>query len=238
VRPCLLLVPEFTEIEWTIRPLLERWATVHSFDPPGVGDEPPGRQLSRDDVITRGVAALDAIEANRVFLVADGWAIASAAHIAVDRRAVVAGMALGHARLSHRRDGERAPLNGEIFAAMSQLIESDAAAFVRYGIAQVTRGSVDEEQAERMLQRLPTEHMAESWRALTADEPFGDLLAPLDCPMLLAKHEGCLMSTDEGFEDAAARLPEASTVVVPDGPTASPAFAQALRDFCVQTLSV
>jgi len=45
------------------------------------------------------------------------------------------------------------------------------------------------------------------------------------------------MSTDEGFEDAAARLPEASTVVVPDGPTASPAFAQALRDFCVQTLS-
>ena len=29
----------------------------------------------------------------------------------------------------------------------------------------------------------------------------------LDCPLLFAKHEGCLASTDEGFEDVAATFP-------------------------------
>ena len=37
VRPRLLLVPSFTELEWGIRPELEEWAEVVSFDCPGVG---------------------------------------------------------------------------------------------------------------------------------------------------------------------------------------------------------
>jgi len=50
--------------------------------------------------------------------------------------------------------------------------------------------------------------------------------------MLLAKHEGCLMNTDEGFEDAVAALPNAAVVAVPDAPCTSTEFAAALRDFC------
>ena len=38
--PRLLLVPQLTQIEWTIEPDLEQWAEVASFDPPGVGNEP------------------------------------------------------------------------------------------------------------------------------------------------------------------------------------------------------
>src|SRR5947199_9287013 len=38
-RPRLLLVPSFTELEWTVRPALEEWADVASFDTPGVGGE-------------------------------------------------------------------------------------------------------------------------------------------------------------------------------------------------------
>ena len=38
-RPRLLILPEFTELEWTIIPLLEEWAEVASYDAPGVGDE-------------------------------------------------------------------------------------------------------------------------------------------------------------------------------------------------------
>src|SRR5439155_11355382 len=38
-RPRLLLVPSFTELEWSIRPMLEEWAEVASFDTPGVGAE-------------------------------------------------------------------------------------------------------------------------------------------------------------------------------------------------------
>jgi hypothetical protein len=43
------LVPEFTELTWTIRPLLEEWADVLSYDPPGVGNEslPAGVQALR-----------------------------------------------------------------------------------------------------------------------------------------------------------------------------------------------
>ena len=39
-RPRVLLVPTLTEVEWKIRPLIEEWAEVASFDAPGVGDEP------------------------------------------------------------------------------------------------------------------------------------------------------------------------------------------------------
>jgi hypothetical protein len=40
LRPRLLLVPEFTELEWVIRPKLAEWAEVATYDPPGVGGEP------------------------------------------------------------------------------------------------------------------------------------------------------------------------------------------------------
>ena len=57
-------------------------------------------------------------------------------------------------------------------------------------------------------------------------------MAGLRCPLLLAKHDGCLMATDEGFEDAAAALPHAKTVSVRDAPLSSDGFAAAIRDFC------
>ena len=34
-RPRLLLVPEFTELTWTIKPQLAEWAEVVSYDPSG-----------------------------------------------------------------------------------------------------------------------------------------------------------------------------------------------------------
>jgi hypothetical protein len=51
-------------------------------------------------------------------------------------------------------------------------------------------------------------------------------------PAAVREHEGCLGSTDEGFEDAAAAFPEARTISVPDAPVASGEFAEALREFC------
>ena len=230
VPPCLLLVPEFTEIEWTIRPLLEEWATVRSYDPPY---EPRPGELSRQDLVERGFAELDALSCPETFLVADGWGIPTAAQIAAQRPSAIAGLACGHARLSNRRDGPNPPINPEVYAAMTQLIDSDAPSFVRFAIAQVTGGSVNEDLAERMLERLPVDAMAEGWAAVTADEPFVDVLTGLECPLLFAKHEGCLMSTDEGFDEAAARIPRAETVAVTDAPTTSQAFADALRQFCL-----
>ena len=241
-RPCLLLVPELTEVEWTIRPQLEKWADVASYDPPGVGAEPLPRDvepaLTRELIVRRGLEELDRRGWKRFVVVADGWGIAPAARIAHDRKDAVAGLALGHARLSYSREGDRAPVSAGVWEAITQLIRQDHEAFIRHGITQATGGSVDEELAQRMLDRIPRDLMLTGWERITADdEPFAQLLEALDCPMLLAKHEGCLMSPDEGFDDAAAAFPDARTIAVTDAPQGSDAFAEALRAFCEEIWS-
>jgi hypothetical protein len=140
---------------------------------------------------------------------------------------------LTHASLTHSIEGERPSVSPEVYAGITQLIRQDAHAFIRHGITQVTGGSVDEELAERMLERLPTDNLLENWELLTAPVEYAERLLGLDCPMLLVKHEGCLMSTDEGFEDAVAALPDAETAAVPDAPPVSADFAEALRAFCL-----
>jgi hypothetical protein len=49
---------------------------------------------------------------------------------------------------------------------------------------------------------------------------------------LLGQHVGCLGSTEEGYQDIVAQFPEAATVSCPEACSASPTFAEALREFC------
>jgi hypothetical protein len=236
-RPRLLLVPEFTELTWTIKPRLEQWAEVASYDPPGVGEEPmPAGDVSaftRHVIAERGLAELERVGWDRFFLLADGWAIPVAVSIAERRSGSVLGMALGHASVEIRREGERPTISPAVYEAMSQLVRQDREAFLRYGIAQSTGGSVSEELAERMVERFPKDLVEAGWNAVTADdERFGKRLRQLDLPLLLAKHEGCLMSTDEGFEDAVKALPGAKVISVPAAPSTSEEFAAAVREFC------
>jgi pimeloyl-ACP methyl ester carboxylesterase len=233
-RPRLLLVPEFTEVEWRpIRPQLEEWAELASYDPPGVGDEPESEAFDRAAIVQRGVEEMDRRGWERCFIASDSWGIASAVQLAVARPDSVDGLALGHAKLSFRRDGPRAPVNAGVLDAMAELVNKDHEQFLRYGAVQATGGSIDEEQAERMIERFPRELMQRGWEMITRDDvQIDDLLARLDCPLLFAKHEGCLGSTDEGFEDAAAAFPQAQTVSVTEAPLTSTGFAEALREFC------
>jgi hypothetical protein len=108
MRPHILLIPEFTELQWTIKPVLERWAEVRSFDPPGIGDEPWPRELTRQAVADRGLEELERSGWARYVIGADGWALPVAVRLAEQRAGEVEGLALGHASLSHRRQGERA----------------------------------------------------------------------------------------------------------------------------------
>jgi pimeloyl-ACP methyl ester carboxylesterase len=233
-RPRLLLLPSFTELEWEgIRPHLEEWADVASFDLPGVGEEPRAEKLERGIVAQRGVEELDRRGWDSCFVASDGWGVPSAALLGSERPESILGMALGHARLSQRREGDRAPINGAVWSAMTELIGKDHEAFIYYGIAQATGGSVSEELAERMVARFPRDLLAPGWEAVTSDDvPIGELLARLDCPLLFAKHEGCLMSTEEGFDDAVAAFPQARTISVTDAPLSSEKFAESLREFC------
>jgi hypothetical protein len=158
--------------------------------------------------------------------------------VAHARAASVEAMALGHARLVNRMEGERPTINREVMEAFGQLAESNYPDFVRHGLTQVTHGSIGDEQAARMLDRVPIEVGRSIWRMNLRDsEPFEHLIRELDVPLLLAMHEGCLGNTEEGFEDAVAAFPDARAVSVPEAPCVSGEFAAALREFCGEVRS-
>jgi pimeloyl-ACP methyl ester carboxylesterase len=246
-RPRLLLVPSFTELEWGIRPQLEEWAEVATFDMPGVGGEPlpddlgpdPKRAAEllarwREAGTERALGEPERRGWDRFFVVADSRGVATAVELAARRREAVQGLAIGHASLSKSTEGDRAPERAGIWDAVAQLAKQGNEAFVRYGIAQATRGGFDEETAQQMIERFPDMDLVSAMvEALGREpEPIGNDLAALDRPLLLGKHEGCLGSTDEGFEDIVAAFPRADTVICPEACSSSPAFADAIRRFC------
>ena len=242
-RPRILLCPQFTEVEWTIAPLLSEWAEVATFDAPGVGDEPmpvgDPKDFTRELVVQRALQELDELGWDSYFVVGDAWGAATAVRVAAARPEPVLGLALGHACLDYRKEGQRPAVNKEVTAAMTQLLRSDYDSFVRYGMTQFTQGAFDEETSKRIVDRFPPMELASQvWDANTnRPEPIADLLAGLDVPMLLVKHEGCLVFTEEGYEDAVRALPEARRTSVGTNPSASDEFAAALKDFCESVLS-
>jgi hypothetical protein len=246
-RPRLLLVPSFTELEWVIKPRLEKWAEVASYDPPGVGDEPLSREqkeklrsgepVQRDGIARRGLDEIERRRWDRCFLVSDADGNGAAALIGQARPESIQGWALGHATLSYELEGDRAPLNKEVWLGMRQLLRQDYRSFVRHGIVQLTQGGYDDELAERMLERFPPELVEGGWN-MAIEEPIeiGEILRRVGCPLLLGKHHGCLGFTEEGFADAAAAFPEATTVSVSEPCTVSYQFADAVRAFCAKVL--
>ena len=232
MRPRLLLVPLLTQIEWVSRPALVEWADVASFDAPGVGAEPPAETFGRDAIAARGLAELDRRGWASCIVVADGSAIATALRLASARPEAVEALALGHARLSDDMDGERPPRNREVYEALGQLLRVDYGNFARYGFTQFTLGAIDDELTAQMLERVPEAIVRAGWD-MTGEQGarFEPVLRELGVPLLLAKHEGCLADTEEGFEDAVAAFPAARTVSVAEAPSASPDFAAALRSF-------
>jgi hypothetical protein len=238
----LVLVPNFTELEWVIRPRLEEWAEVLVFDPPGVGEEPisaedRARILSqggmRELVVRRGLERIEELGWDRYVVVADGEGNGAAALIAAERPGAVAGIALGHACLSYAMEGDRPAVTGEVWAALRALLGRDYERFIRTGIVQLTQGSYADELAERIVERARPEISQALWDAI-GDDPvdIGALLGEVDAPLLLSEHAGCLMWTPEGFADARAAFREAQAYSFPEPATISEAFAGALRSFC------
>jgi hypothetical protein len=239
IRPRLLLVPSITELEWLIKPQLEEWAEVTSFDAPGVGAEPRAEQLDRKAIIDRALAELERCGWGACFIAADSWGNPTAVRAASVWEGNVMGIALGHARLSDRTDGERPPVNRVVWDAMGQLLRNDYRAFLRYGLTQLTQGSIGDELAGRMLERIPMDIAQSAFARMRSDpEPIQDSLRKLGVPLLFAKHDGCLSATEEGYADAVAAFPHARVVSVSEAPTVSAEFADALRSFCLESSQV
>lgn len=228
----LFLVPTWTQLEWAIRPQLDAWAEVASYDPIQPSDT---EQISRDSFVDRGLEKLERLRWDDFFVVGDTFGTATATRIAHASRGSVRGIALGHACLSWDMEGSRAPVKQELWAAMAELMRRDSASFIRHGLTQLTLGSYDEDLAQRMVERVPSECMHAAWTSIGEHrEPIGELLREIDRPLLLAKHEGCLVFTDEGFEDVSAAFPGARTMAADKPPSADAGFAEALRGFCEQ----
>ncbi len=237
-RPRILLCPQFTEVEWSIAPRLAEWAEVATFDAPGVGGEPvpdpDADTFDRELVVQRGLREIESLGWDSYFVVGDAWGTATAVRIAAARPDQVLGIALGHASADYRSEGVRPAVNGEVVAAMSQVLRSDYDSFVRYGLTQFTQGGFDEETASRIVDRFPPMELASRiWEMLVATpEPIAEQLGRLQKPLLLAQHHGCLVFTPEGFDTAASAFPDATTVTVQKSTSASEEFVAALGAFC------
>jgi pimeloyl-ACP methyl ester carboxylesterase len=232
-RPRIFLMPTLCEVEWTIRPLLEEWADVASFDAPGIGGEPAG-DFSADAVVERGIAELDRLGWERYVLVGDEFGAAQAVRLARRRPDGIAGLALGHAALSLSSGGEHPPMNGDVTEAVMQIARTDYRSFVR-ALTQVTKQAYDDELAEAYMDRVPPQAVASYMPEMlgaAAEEDLEPTMRGLGVPMLLVEHEGCLMWTSEGFEAVSAAFPDATTASMELKPSVNPEFAGLLREFC------
>jgi hypothetical protein len=240
-KPRILLLPEFTELEWKIKPQLEQWAEVASFDAPGVGEEAVSQaeldRIASEDGYRHETTARRALKEadrrgwDRFVVVSDSGANPAAGVLARRRPDAVQAVALGHACLTLDSGGPRAAINDEVRSAMERLVSQDREQFLRHALTQLTGGSYDEELSTRILERVPQELFTRAWLG-GRGEPLDVLLDGLDIPLLLVKHEGCLLYTDEGFEAAVEAFPAARSGRVADKPSVSADFADLVRDFC------
>jgi pimeloyl-ACP methyl ester carboxylesterase len=242
-RPRILLVPSLTELEWTIRPLLEEWADVASYDGPGIGGEPSADGTRSEATARRGLVELDRRGWERCVVVGDAFGIAAATLLAAARPEAVQGLALGHAMISFSRTGERPALNPAVADAYAQIAEMGVRAFVRHdlrtwqGQGEAPPGPDADEFAEAYLARVSHQATIDFPRELSGREAqleqrLRSALRGLDAPLLLAQHRGCLVCTPEGYDDAVAAFPDAARAKTELKPSIDPAFAEILRGFC------
>jgi hypothetical protein len=237
-RPRLLLVPQLTELEWVIKPQLEEWAEVATYDAPGVGGEPPIEGLETSEAVARrGIDEISRRGWDGCVVVADEFGVAAATNLlgAVPDR--VQALAIGHARVSNELEGERAPMNREVFAGLAALLRADTRTFIRQLFrltgGETMEGGYGEKLVGQFLDRVPVEVLLSFWETRPEQGArIGEQLRAAEVPLLLAKHQGCLLYTDEGFEDASKALPHAHSVSLSEKPSTTPEFARVLEAFC------
>ena len=232
-KPRLLLIPGYSQLEWVIRPQLDEWAEVAAFDAPGVGDEAPPDTHDTSAVAERAAQEVDRLGWGSCVVAADEYAIAAAVKFTSRHRDVVQGLALGHACLSFSPDADPPPVNAEVRSAFSQVAELDDRTFMRH-LTQITQGFYGEQLADRMLERIPT-GVAQAYvrdNMVDSGDWLEGSLRDLEKPLLLAEHDPCLLFTKEGYEAAVSAFPDSMRVSCREKPSVSPAFADALREFC------
>lgn len=230
-RPRLLLVSGVCELEWQIKPELERWADVISLEPPGVGGSPG--EWGIDAAAERALELVDESGWSEFVLATDGWGSWYVHGILARRSEALLGLALGHAALTNQMEGDRPVRNAAVWSVLKEMIGKGREQFAPFALSQFTRDGIDEALAAQMIERVPLpvfEAMIDAGGV--AEYDLRESLSALDVPILFAQHKDCLLYTDEGFEDAAAAFPEAGRCTTEKMCSADPAYASALKEFC------
>jgi pimeloyl-ACP methyl ester carboxylesterase len=179
-RPRILLVPHLSELDWRIKPLLEEWAQVASFDAPGVGDEPPPDAFTTEAVVERGVAELDRRGWDHCVVVGDELGARIAVHLAAAVPARLDALALGHACVKFRRQGERPTVSPEVWAAMVQMARTDYRSYARM-LTHFSQGAYDDELVDRYIKRVPGSVATAYLEALLERQEGEDLEPATSC---------------------------------------------------------
>jgi pimeloyl-ACP methyl ester carboxylesterase len=224
-RPQILLVPSWSEVQWAIKPLLEEWADVASYDPPGVGSEPPAEGRIPEAIVARGAEEIERRGWTDCIVAGDDFGAVFATLVAAAERPRVAGLALGHACLEYRLEGPRPTMHAEIMNVGRRLLDVDFRAFIRQDVGVWdSRADYSAGFALRLIDELES-----------GIEEAGGSLAPflreLGLPLLLAQHKDCVVFTQHGFDDFVAAFPDAPIVATPESPCLSAEFAAALHEF-------
>ena len=139
--------------------------------------------------------------------------------------------------MSNSVDGPRAALNREVLSGIQSLIRTDPRTFVhqlfRMTGGERTEGGYGDAMVEEWVRRVPME-VAEPFYEARVDEGDDDGRAPCHPEFAHAAGpaQGCLMFTEEGFEDAVAALPHARVYRGNEKPSTSAEFVRVLREFC------
>jgi hypothetical protein len=224
MRPRLLVMPSASRAEWPILPLLEEWADVAVATGAWVRDGMAAEQA---------VASLEERGWDQAVLVVDEWAIFKAAEVASLKPELIRALAIGHAALELRTEGERPTLNGQVVAGYSQLMQTDFRTWAR-ALTQTTRGDYDDAAIDQFMRDTSEADIKAFFERVIArmGHSFEPVLRELDVPMLFGHHTQCLLWTDESFRDVVAAFPEAATVRTTEKCSVSADFAAALREFC------
>jgi pimeloyl-ACP methyl ester carboxylesterase len=240
-RPQILLVPSWSEVQWAIKPRLEEWADVATYDPPGVGTEPPAEGRLPEAIVARGAAEIERRDWSHCIVAGDDFGSVFATLIAAAQRPRVVGLALGHACLAYRLSGPRPTMSLEVVEMGRRLLDIDFRSFIRQDVGiwdsrpDYSVESADE-LVDELVRRVPRAVALKLMDELeTGIDEAGASLEPflreLDLPLLLAEHDGCVVFTPHGFEDIVEAFPDAMTFATPESPCLSAEFATALRDF-------
>ena len=233
-RPRLLLVPSISELEWgRIRPLLEEWADVATYDIPGLGEEAdPSQPINAAFSVAAGVQELARRGWSEAIIVGDQFGSALAVLVAEAWDGDVRGLALGHACLTYTREGPRPAISAiaaDFQLQLTRLGRAQADQMFLQGV-EMTYGA---DVAAGIRARLsPT--FTQQYAQLLLDNQEIDLephLRGLEVPLFFAQHKECGLWMPEGFEDAVAAFPDARTLVTEENPGSSPEFAAELRAF-------